>query len=188
MTGLVRRGGQGTLADGALLTWSVAEGSRGRRWRATRVRDGTLEHSLLLETDTDGRPARLEIDARGGLLTLHPSADRRVLHGNVVTPAGIRHVALGWGDDHELLVAGQPIVAMAAAHRLAPRIGVGEALERSAVVVGATLDPDLGTVRFEHRGQGQWIVTADGLEADLQIDGDGLPAGLDGAATWPLEA
>ena len=57
----VRRGGRGTLPDGARLTWSLAEGGRGRRWRASRVRDGRLEGTLLLEIDGAGRPARLEL-------------------------------------------------------------------------------------------------------------------------------
>ncbi len=92
MTTNVRRGGRGTLPDGAQLTWSLAEGGRGRRWRASRVRDGRLEGTILLEIDAAGRPARLELGTSDGLLTLHPDRGERELHGNVVTPDGIRHL------------------------------------------------------------------------------------------------
>ena len=117
MGGPVRRGGRGTLPDGAQLTWSLAEGGRGRRWRASRVRDGRLEGTLLLEIDGADRPARLELGTADGLLTLHPDRDERELHGNVVTPDGIRHLRFDWSPAHELVVDGFPVVLMAAVRR-----------------------------------------------------------------------
>ena len=62
------------LADGAWLTWSVADGRRGRRWRAVSTLAGAITHALLLEVDLAGRPARLELTTPAGMLTLHPSA------------------------------------------------------------------------------------------------------------------
>ena len=114
----VRRGGRGTLPDGAQLTWSLAEGGRGRRWRASRVRDGRLEGTILLEIDAAGRPARLELGTADGLLTLHPDRGERELHGNVVTPDGIRHLRLDWSPAHELVVDGFPVALLAAVRRL----------------------------------------------------------------------
>ena len=49
MSAMVRRAGQAILPDGTEVVWSVADGRRGRRWRATTTRDGALPPSLLLE-------------------------------------------------------------------------------------------------------------------------------------------
>jgi hypothetical protein len=166
----VRRGGRGTLPDGALLTWSLAEGGRGRRWRATRTVDGHHEASLLLEVDAAGRPTRLELSSAAGLLTLHPSANRRELHGNVVTPVGIRHLRFDWSPDHELVVEGFPVALMPAIR--GQRMPAG----RLAVIVGADLQPRSGTVDLDRLG------------GEFAIDADGAPAGLRDAEDWPLEA
>jgi hypothetical protein len=165
----VRRGGRGTLPDGVLLTWSLAEGGRGRRWRATRIVDGRLDATLLLEVDAAGRTDRLELSGAEGLLTLHPSADRRELHGNVVTPDGIRHLRFDWSRDHELVVAGFPVALMPA---LRARRQPGD---RPAVIVGADLRPRPGSVDLDRLG------------GEFAIDADGAPAGLADAQGWPLE-
>ena len=187
MTGLVRHGGRGTLADGTLLTWSVAEGSRGRRWRATLVRDAVLHQGLLLETDLQGRPTRLEVDARDGLLTLHPAEDGHSIHGNVVTATGIRHLMLPWSDDHELFVGGQPVVAMAAAHRLRSALNAGDSIERPAVVVDEALDVRPAHVHVVRLSTDRWDVSVDGRPGEVEIAANGVPAGLADAADWPLE-
>jgi hypothetical protein len=166
----VRRGGRGTLPDGALLTWSLAEGGRGRRWRATRTVDGRLDATLLLEVDAADRPARLEVSSARGLLTLHPSRDQRELHGNVVTPDGIRHLRFEWSPDHELVVEGFPLVLMPAIR--GQRMTAG----RPVVIVGPDLQPRTGTVDL-HR-----------LGGEFAIDANGAPAGLGDAEEWPLEA
>lgn len=175
----VRRGGRATLDDGALLTWSLAEGSRGRRWRASRARNGRLEGTLLLEVDGSGRPARLEVGTVDGLLTLHPHNEERELHGNVVTPTGIRHLSFAWSPAHELVVEGYPVVGIAALRRLrstATEGAGGASDERPAVIVDAALDCRPGTLRLAELG------------SELAVDADGAPAGLTDALDWPLEA
>jgi hypothetical protein len=166
----VRRGGRGTLPDGALLTWSLAEGGRGRRWRATRTVDGRLDATLLLEVDGAARTARLELSSAEGLLTLHPSVDRRELHGNVVAPDGIRHLRFDWSPDHELVVEGFPVALMPA---LRARREPGD---RPALIVGADLRARSGSVDLDRLGR------------EFAIDADGGPAGLADAHDWPLEA
>ena len=105
----LRRAGSTVLADGARLDWTVADGSRGRRWRAVATVDGGITHALLLEVGLDGTIARLELTTPDGLLTLHPNRDGTELHGNGVTAAGVRHHSFPWGPDHALAVAGRPI-------------------------------------------------------------------------------
>jgi hypothetical protein len=183
---LLRRGGRGRQADGALLTWSIAEGGRGRRWRATTIVDGILHQALVLETDGARRPQRLEVASNAGLLTLHPDHDERELHGNVVTPDGIRHLRFEWSARHELVAAGMSLVAVAGAWRLGGEVGVGEGSERPAVVVGADLACVPGEVRFERLDGRAWRVRAGGFESVVTCEPDGRP-GLDDADEWPLE-
>ena len=61
-----RRAGTGRLPGGRRLTWTVADGRRGRRWRSvTTGDDGRLVQALLLETGAAGEIMRLEIAAPG---------------------------------------------------------------------------------------------------------------------------
>jgi hypothetical protein len=184
----VRRGGRGTLPDGGLLTWSLAEGARGRRWRATRSRDGRLDLALLLEVDAGGRPARLEVAGPAGLLTLHPDSGDGELHGNVVTPDGIRHLAFAWSPAHELIVEGIPAVLAAAVRRLAAEVPVGGSVDRPAVIVDADLRCATGSLRIERLAERRWRAGEGTPVAAVSIDEDGAPADLGDAADWPLEA
>ena len=166
VAGLVRRAGRGTLADGSLVVWSVAEGAKGRRWREVRTEAGIVVSSLLLETDADGRFSHTELSTAAGLLTLHPERDG-TLHGNVVTTDGVRHVVgRQWDVDAVLLLEGSPIAAAAA--RFASPGDHGY-----LVRLDLTLEPLEG-------GAGKEPV------AGLALDADGLPI-LDAATTWPLE-
>jgi len=62
VTAPLRRAGSGRAPDGALVTWSVAEGGRGRRWRwVVTAAGGDVRHAGLIELDTTGRFARLEL-------------------------------------------------------------------------------------------------------------------------------
>lgn len=162
----VRRGGRADLGDRAVVTWTVADGSKGRRWREVVVRDGAIVHSLLLETFPDGRFAHLELSTPAGLLTLHPEGDG-TLHGNAVTADGVRHVVgLPWPTGAVVLVEGS-IVARAAA-----AVGADGLTSLPAVVVSPELTLASGMVDRQSIGEG--------------LDAEGLPW-LDEGASWPLE-
>lgn len=187
MTTFLRLAGTARLGDDAILTWSIAEGSRGRRWRAVTTADGVITHALLLEVDLRGRPARLELTTPAGLLTLHPEPDGSSLHGNVVSAVGMRHLAFAWSGEHGLSVDGRPIADAVTAHRLADTVRVGET--RSVAVVAITPDLTLreDTVGFERRAETTWrIIRPDGEHA-LTIDARGIPTGETDAVEWPLE-
>ena len=182
--GLVRRGGRGTLADGADVVWSIAEGARGRRWRAARIEDGCLRLALLLETDRPGRMTRLELSSAEGLLTLHPEPDESALHGNVVTPTGVRHLSFAWSPEHELFVDGMPIAAIAALPRLAGSLPPGTSRELPCVRVDGSLHVRAETMRLKRVDKRSWLLEGERIE----VDDDGTPAGFAGPAEWPLEA
>ena len=162
-----RLAGAGRGPDEALVTWSLAEGARGRRWRSTRTLDGALVSVLLLEVTPTGRPSRLELTTAAGLLTLHPTAGETELHGNVVSPDGVRHLAFAWSPDHVLVVDDEPIAATALAGQ---RGRAGRSGRLTGVRVGAGLAVE--RVTFE---------PPPGLP-----EASPLPV-LRGAATWPLE-
>ena len=96
MSAPTRVAGWGTAADGSVITWTVSDGRKGRRWREVVARGTEVIHALLLETDPDGIFSHLELARADGLWTFHPEGDG-TLHGNHVDPseAGVRHVE-GW--------------------------------------------------------------------------------------------
>ena len=165
MADWLRRAGSGRTEDGSQVTWSVAEGRRGRRWREVIVDGlGEVRSSLLLELDPTGRFSHLELSTAHGLLTLHPEPDG-TLHGNAVTPDGLRHVrGVPWHPDRAIRLDGS-VVCVAAARR--PDGSWAESflwIEQSLAIgaVGAPVDRAL-------------------------VDDAGLPR-LHGGTTWPLEA
>lgn len=173
---LVRLAGHGLRADGAAVTWTIADGRKGRRWRESVMRDGHLVHSLLYETDSDRRFSHLELAAPFGLVTLHPEGDD-TLHGNIVRVGGVEHVVgLPFEPGSVLLVAGSPI-AEAAIGWASERGGHGE----PARVI--TLDPGDLSLRSASAA-----LAAAALPAGPPgtIDPDGVPHLRDGA-TWALE-
>ena len=185
--GWLRVAGTGRSSDGATVTWSVAEGRRGRRWREAVSRNGAVVHSLLLELDSEGRFAHLELTTPAGLLTLHPEGDGTLhgnavtaaglltlhpegdgtLHGNVVTPAGITHVrGLPWQPDDVILIEGSVVCrAVAGQWQLA-----------------RDLD-GLGAVRVE---DDMSLTRERATDAGAPVDGRGLPV-LRDSREWPLE-
>ena len=178
------------MADGARLTWVLAEGRRGRRWRATLLApDGRMARATLLEVGLDGRPTRLEIAGPDGLLTVHPGDDGRRLHGNVVRATGIDHVDLPWTVDHALLDGGSPVTAAAAVAALRDRIGVGEGRAIEVVEVTPDLAVHPGTRTVDRLAERRWRVRgADaGVELTVDLDELGIPEGLGGGVAWPLE-
>ncbi|MEI7745295.1 MAG: hypothetical protein WCK58_16290, partial [Chloroflexota bacterium] len=186
----VRRAGTGLLPGGRHLTWSAADGRRGRRWRSiTTSADGRLVASLLLETAPDGVLTRLELATSAGLLTLHPEPDASGLHGNIVRPSGLEHVALPWSPAHQLFAAASPVTGAVAAARLDAVIGAGEGASVPAVEVGEDLVVRRATWRAAHVAADRWrLLAADGSASlTVTLDADGLPAALEDGMTWPME-
>jgi len=182
----LRVGGRVRLADGAELLWSVAEGARGRRWRAVAGLDESITHVLLLELDRTGRPTRLELSTPAGLLTLHPEQDEGSIHGNVVAADGVRPLAFGWSPEHELLVVERPIGLAAALHRRRASVGVGGRAAFPALVIGAGLRVVPGEHLIERIADDRWRVVdpASGVDETLSVDADGL---IGAGERWPLE-
>jgi len=182
VSGPLRLGGIGRLAGGQRVVWSVAEGARGRRWRATvDAPDGGLSISVLYELDLEGRPAKLEVASRAGLLSVHPEPDNR-LHGNVVSGAGVRAVQLRWSDEHGALVAGLPITTAALCHRLASSVQPGETAEPRIAEIDEELRVTARVATVERLTATRWLV--DGPE--IELDERGVPILLE-AAEWALE-
>lgn len=182
----VRLGGSIRHEEGCELVWSIADGRRGRRWREVCARLGRPSAARLLESDPEGRLTRLEAAASAGLLTLHPSADRRALHGNVVTPTGVRHIALPWGEAHRVLVAGSiASVAMTCRH-LAGLVPPGGTAVFRGVGVDGELRVGEGSVRVERVGLTAWrlSVASLGVTVEAEVDERGVPLG---GQQWPLE-
>jgi len=187
VTAFLRRAGTARLADGASLAWSLAEGRRGRRWRAVATVNGAITHALLFEVDLAGRPARLELTTPAGLLTLHPEPDGSSLHGNVVGMEGVQHLALAWSPEHGLAVDGRPLADAVTAHRLAGTIGVGESRSVQVVAIASDLAFREETVQFRRQASGTWRITGPTDERTLAIDPRGIPTGLGEAVEWALE-
>lgn len=176
------------LPDGAEMVWSVAGGLRGRRWREAVSRGGGVERSLMLEASPVGGPTRLEMTSGGGLLTLHPGSDERELHGNVVTPDGVRHLRFDWSFEHELFVVGSPATAAVALRRFAASLAVGESRPVPVIWVDDALEPRAGTWQVTRTGTEDWSLgdLAGGETTVVRIDEDGVPV-LPGGERWALQ-
>lgn len=185
-----RLAGHARLADGSRISWMVADGHRGRRWRASTLSpDGRLVQTLLLEVTPDGRATRLEVAAPEGLLTLHPGAGDDALHGNVVRDGGVEHITLPWSAERGLLVGASPIAAVVALAGMALRVGVGEGGFLAGVDVGPGLEVRPATWQVERLGERRWRIRREDGGGQLIVEHDqaGVPMGLDSAGTWPLE-
>jgi hypothetical protein len=138
---------------------------------------------VLFEVDRAGRPSRLELTTPAGLLTLHPSADQREIHGNVVsaTGEGVRPLAFPWGPEHELEVVGRPLASAVALHRRRAEVSVGQGGEFDVLSIDRGLQVAAERRRFERLSEDLWRVGS----LELEIDAAGLPIG---GSRWPLEA
>lgn len=167
----VRLAGSGRRADGATVTWSIADGRRGRRWREVVAVDTDVVFSLLYETGPDRRFTHLELAAAAGLATLHPESDG-TFHGNVIRPgAGIEHVrGLAAAPGGAVHVEGSVVTAAALAWAASGRGGGLGSVVEAVVVDPATLAIGGGTVAFD----------------PAAADGDGTPT-LFAPSRWPLE-
>jgi hypothetical protein len=170
MTAPRRLAGSGRWGDRTVV-WTMSEGRRGRRWRELVTRsDGSIVHSLLLETDADGRFSHLELTTGGALLTLHPEANG-TLHGNRVDRDGIEHVTGVVFDPDGPVLIDDSVIAAAAAAWQETSSGRGPAM-RMVVIDGAAR-----------------VSIVDGASATplvVAIDADGVPQ-LHDARIEPLE-
>jgi hypothetical protein len=184
----VRRGGRARTLTGDLITWTQAEGERGTRWREAIEHDGRLIRSLLLEVSTAGRPTRLEMTTRAGLLTLHPEPDQSAMHGNVVAPDGVRHLAFTWGPERELLVLGSPASAQIAINRFERRVVIGAVTVVDMLRVDDELVPRPVRWKVERVARHGWHLrdTESDEERRLTVGEDARPV-LDDEVSWPLE-
>ena len=184
----IRRGGHARTPRGELVTWSQAEGERGTRWREAIERDGQVLRSLLLEVSTAGRPTRLEMTTRAGLLTLHPEPDASAMHGNVVAADGVRHLAFPWSHDHELLILSSPASATIAIRRLDRRVILGATVVVDMLRIDDELVPRPVRWSIERIAPHGWHLrdTQSDEERRLTVEDDGRPALLD-EVSWPLE-
>jgi len=182
----VRRAGTGLLDQGGRITWTVADGRQGRRWRSMLTDDGVLVGALLLETRPDGSVAKLELTTAAGLLTLHPEDAR--LHGNVARPDGLEHLALPWPERGLLLVVRTPATAAAAARLVERQVGVGEGHTLPGVTIGVELVVTPTTFRVVRGAERRWrfLDAASGAGLAVSLDDDGIPVLAD-AESWPLE-
>jgi hypothetical protein len=159
----LRWAGTGGQPDGSLVTWSVAEGARGRRWRWTVSDDAGLRHAGLVELD-GADFARLELESRSGMLTLHPDRERTMAHGNVVRVEGVDPLAVPWADGDRIAIEGDAFGSAVAGWQ-----GRGW-------VVGHDL-------RLRRRDAAPHV----GPGLALSADDRGVPVLID-AQEWPLEA
>jgi hypothetical protein len=165
MTERLRLAGRGRLPNAHLVTWSVAEGGRGRRWRwVHEIHQGVLGVSGLVELAPDGRFSRLELAASGGLLTFHPVDDGHSAHGNIVTPDAVLPIATNWRPEWGVGIVDDPFGSAIAGWR------------------------GHGLVVTLHRDELVW--REPGPHSDVVAstrDDRGVPQ-LDDAVEWPLEA
>jgi len=186
--GAVRRGGHIVEPDGRVTTWSMAEGTRGRRWRWTVVDDaaadrpGAFVAAHMVELEPDGRFARLESAAGDGLLTLHREVDRS-LHGNRVAEGGVDHLTLP-SSAPDAIVVGSGMIGLAIASPALPADG--------GVIDVVEVRDDLGIAIVEAtvwRDADGSIELRTGQRARrVRLDVDGLPSDDGGHSTsWPLE-
>jgi hypothetical protein len=180
-----------------VLLWSIAEGARGARWRASGRGPNGLLWDMLLEVGLDGRPGRLEMTMPSGQLTLHPEPDGLSARGNVVTVDGVRPLAFPWSPRHWFESRQGPVTSAAMLRSLRSEVAVGE----FRLVPGLHVDDELGVSRGERGVQrlteSRWsIKESDGFRRELSLDADGLPifeagdernAASEAARVWPLE-
>ncbi len=185
-----RRGGHATSPAGERITWSLAEGARGTRWRETASRDGALIRSILLEVTPARAVTRLELATADGLLTLHPEPDASAMHGNVVTPNGIRHLAFDWSRSHELVVAASLVADAVAVRRLAATLPVGGLAEVDVLAIDDALQPRQERWTIERPADDRWAFQPNQAEhqgREIRVGPDRLPI-LGAAEMWALEA
>lgn len=180
----LRRGGHLVDDVGRTVTWSVAEGRRGRRWRWV-VGDGpgaaVAVHTL--ELDPAGRFSRLESARGGALLTLHREADGSA-HGNRVSGAGVDHLVITAPAPDLVIVGTGPIgdAAFVAGLRFQADIASGPVLE-----VDDALAVRVGRFVVRRLGPRSYRLGGDAVARAIDVDEEGLPAPGPRSTSWSLE-
>jgi len=180
-----RAGGWGVSDDGATVTWTVADGRKGRRWREVVIDGSGVRHSLLLESGLDRRFSHVELARADGLWTAHPEPDG-TLHGHHVNRSddGVRHIeGLHFGPEAVFIIEGSPLSLAAVAWSMGSLIEVGDHADALAVVIQLDGAIESTTERLDRRSATIWHV---GEGRPIEIDEAGLPM-LRGAQIRPLE-
>jgi hypothetical protein len=114
----------------------------------------------------------------------------------VVTPAGVRHLALPWSHDHELAIEGQPVADAVMVRRLAAKWPVGEGRQIPVVAVTRDLEVREWRRRYRRLTVTDWSIEGDGGDRTASVDERGLPiwpasrgetSGAGEPTEWPLE-
>jgi hypothetical protein len=149
--------------------------------------DGVMTHTMLLEADSASRPARLELATPTGLLTLHPGADGKTLHGNIVSLGGVQPVTFEWSDEHALSMDGRPLGDAVTAHRITESTRVGERRKVPVVAIAPDLTLRETIFEFEPVRYRIWRISDEAGDRMLRLDDRGIPSGFADAVEWPLE-
>ena len=185
MTEAIRRGGRLPDDAGRMVTWSIADGRRGRRWRWTVVdRRGTLLVTHTLETDPDGQFLGLESASPPGLLTLHREPDGSV-HGNRVSERGVDHLTVEAPAPGAVLIGGTELgvaILLGALPHPVSRVTL-DVLE-----IFDDLGVRIASAAIRADAEGIWEVRTNRLSRRAHIGADGLPESAErDAESWPLE-
>jgi hypothetical protein len=189
MPAWVRLGGRTELASGDVVVWSVADGRLGRRWRESTSRGGSIVRTILVETGPAGGIGRLEIATDAGLLTIHPDGPETRLHGNVVSPNGMRHLELSWGPGRAILVDGSPALTAIALGSVGHEVEPGQGRRIPTVRIDHRLVPVAAELKLSRVDDRSWQLagSAFGPAAIVaSLDDNGLLE-LPARTVWPLE-
>jgi len=169
------------------VTWTVAEGRHGRRWRELAIEPAGATRSLTLETDGHGAWQRLELAGGSGLLTLHPESDGSI-HGNVASRTGVRHLSLGAVKPPRVDVPGSLVAEAALCWSMVRHVRVGERKTISVVSVAEPVSAGIVELSVDRRTTGTWELRDGDRRRLVEIDDAGLPVAHVGSQRWPLEA
>ena len=187
----VRLAGHGVDRLGRAVTWTIADGERGRRWREATGSAGadtatSLAHAVTIETGHAGQWLRLEVAAPAGLLSLHPDRDGSI-NGNVISETGVRHVALGVVQPPLVDVRDSLVAETALCRALERLVAAGEGITLSVMRVSPSLDVAIGQLQVMRQDGRTWELTDDDGIRSVSMGDRGAPVTAGAGAKWPLE-